>query len=81
MMTKVEQIIEQEKIDAVNEAVDKAVKAERARADQEIAQASERATEQIALNLYNDGMSIEAISRNVGLSLTRLEEIFAPLKA
>ena len=86
-MTKVERIIEQEKIDAVNEAVDKAVKAERARADQEVvkvkqeaAQASERVTEQIAINLYKAGDRIEKISECVGLSLTRLEEIIAPLK-
>ena len=68
-MTKVEQIIEQEKIDAVNEAV----KIERARAD--------HAAEQIAINLYKAGDSIEKISECVGISLTRLEEIFAPFKA
>jgi len=76
-MTKVEQIIEQEKIDAVNQAV----KEERAKADQKVARAAERTTEKIAINMYNAGDSIEKISECVGLSLTRLEEIFAPLKA
>ena len=88
MMTKVERIIEQEKIDAVNQAVkeerakaDQTVKEERAKADQKVARAAERATEKIAINMYNAGDSIEKISECVGLSLTRLEEIFAPLKA
>jgi len=87
MMTKVERIIEQEKIDAVNEAV----KAERVKANQEVAKANlevakvkqeaAQATERIAINMYNAGDSIEKISECVGISLTRLEEIFAPLKA
>ena len=68
MMTQVEQIIEQEKIDAVNEAVMN----ERAKAEQTM--------EQIVINLYDSGINIETISRCVGLSLTRLEEIIAPLK-
>ncbi len=77
MMTKVERIIEQEKIDAVNKAVKEAVKKEQEKADHERAQASA----QIARNMYNDGMSIESISKYVGLSLTKLEEILAPVKA
>ena len=72
MMTQVEQIIEQEKIDAVNEAVEKAVKSEQAKAEQTM--------EQIAKNMFLDDDSIEKISRCVGLSMARLEEVIAPLK-
>ncbi|MBQ3786526.1 MAG: hypothetical protein II799_04560 [Lachnospiraceae bacterium] len=44
-------------------------------------EAVDKSAEQIAINLYKAGDSIEKISECVGLSLTRLEEIFAPLKA
>ena len=44
-------------------------------------EAVDKSVEQIAINLYKAGDSIEKISECVGLSLTRLEEIFAPLKA
>ena len=46
MMTQVEQIIEQEKIDAVNEAVMN----ERAKAEQTM--------EQIVINLYDSGINL-----------------------
>ncbi len=66
MMTKVEQIIEQEKIDAINAAVSVALDTEQ---------------ERIAQNLYNAGFSIEKISSCIGIPMNRLEEILAPVKA